>query len=148
MEDDRRLEALHDLEHPLGLLAVGEDGFDPAEVALGNHLPLDLEQVVLGVVEHHQEPRADPGDLATELRTDRSACPGHQDDLVLQVGTHALELDHHGVAAEDVLDLYLTQLLAELDATPQELEHGRQGPDRDLALPAGRDDLAPERAGG
>ena len=55
MEDDVGLEALHHLEHPVGLLAVGQHRLDAGEVPLLDHLAVDLEEVVLGVVEHHQQ---------------------------------------------------------------------------------------------
>ena len=116
MEDDLRLEALHHLEHPVALLAVGEHGLDPGEVPLLDHLAVDPEEVVLGVVEHDQQLRAHPGDLADQLGADRAARAGDQDDLVLEVGADAVELHHHRLAAEHVLDLDLAQLLGELDA--------------------------------
>ena len=140
VEDDARLEALHHLEHPVRLLAVGEHRLDVGEVALLDHLAVDLEEVVLGVVEHHQQPRLDPGDLAAELGADRAAGAGDEDDAVAQVGADAVELAHDRVAAEHVLDPHLAQLLVELDAAAQQLEHGRQGADADLALAAGGDD--------
>ncbi len=145
VEDDARLEALHRLQHPVRLLAVGEHRLDVAEVALVDHLALDLEEVVLGVVEHHQQARPDAGDLAAELGADRAAGAGDEDDAVAQVGADAVELDHDRVAAEHVLDLDLAQLLAQLDAAAQELEHGRQGANADLALPAGGDDPGSQR---
>ena len=127
------------------LLAVGEHRLDAGEVALLDHLAVDLEEVVLGVVEHHQQPRADAGDLAAELGADRAAGAGDEDDPVAQVGADPVELDHDRVAAEHVLDLDLAQLFVELDAAAQELEHGRQGADADLALAAGGDDLGAQR---
>ena len=141
MEDDVGLEALHHLQHPVRLLAVGEHRLDAGEVALLDHLAVDLEEVVLGVVEHHQQPRLDAGDLAAELGADRAAGAGDEDDAVAQVGADPVELDDDRVAAEHVLDLDLAQLLVELDAAAQQLEDGRQGADADLALAAGGDDL-------
>ena len=141
VEDDARFEALHHLQHPVRLLAVGQHRLDAGEVALLDHLAVDLEEVVLGVVEHHQQPRADAGDLAAELGADRAAGAGDEDDAVAQVGADPVQLDHDRVAAEHVLDLDLAQLLVELDAAAQQLEHGRQGADADLALAAGGDDL-------
>ena len=94
------------------------------------------------MVEQDEQLRPHAGDLADQLRADRSAGAGDQDALVLEVGADAVELHHHRVAAEDVLDPDLAQLAGELDAAAQELEHGRQGSHRDLALTAGGDYLA------
>ena len=148
MEDDVGLEALHHLEHPVRLLAVGEHRLDAGEVALLDHLAVDLEEVVLGVVEHHQQARLDLGDLAAELGADRAAGAGDEDDAVAQVGADPVELADDRVAAEHVLDPHLAQLAVELDAAAQQLEHGRQGADADLALAAGGDDLAAQGARG
>ena len=57
MEHDLGLEALHHLEHPVALPAVGEHRLDACEVPRVEHLAIDLEQVVLGVVEEDQEAR-------------------------------------------------------------------------------------------
>ena len=89
VEDDVGLEALHHLEHPVALLAVGEHRLDAAEVPLADQLAVDPEEVVLGVVEEDEEPRVDPGDLAAELGADRAAGAGDQDDPVAQVGADA-----------------------------------------------------------
>ncbi len=77
------------------------------EVPLLGQLALDLEEVVLGVVEEDQEARSHARDLAAELRADRTAGARDQDDLVLDVGADAVQLHHHRVAAEHVLDLDL-----------------------------------------
>ena len=146
VEDDLRLEPLHHLEHPLGLLAVGEHRLDPGEVPLLDHLPVDPEEVVLGVVEDDQELRAHPGDLANQLRADRAAGAGHQDDLLLHVGADPVELHLHRLAAEDVLDLHLAQLPGELHAAAEQLEDRRQRPHGDVALPAGRDHTATQHS--
>ena len=87
----------------------------------------------------------DAGDLARELGADRAAGAGDEHEPVLEVGADAVELHHHRVAAEHVLDLDLAQLAGELDAAAQELEDGRQRAHRDVALAAGGDDL--RRAG-
>ena len=147
MEDDVGVEALHHLQHPVGLLAVGEHGLDPGEVALLDHLAVDPEEVVLGVVEHHQQLRPDAGDLADQLGADRAAGAGDEHDLVLEVGADAVELHHDRLAAEHVLDLDLAQLPGELDAAAQQLEDRRQGADVDVALAAGGDDPAAQLAG-
>src|ERR1700679_2520421 len=107
---------------------------DVAEVAQLDHFAVDLEEVVLSVVEHHQQPRLDPGDLAAELGGDRAAGAGDEDDAVAQVGADAVELDDDRLAPEHVLDLDLAQLLVELDATAQQLEDGGQGGNADSPL--------------
>ena len=125
MEDDVGPEALHHLEHPVALLAVGEHRLDPGEVPLLDHLAVDPEEVVLGVVEDDQQLRPHPGDLADQLGADRAAGARHQHDLVLDVGADPVELHLHRLAAEDVLDLDLAQLPGQLDAAAEQLEDGR-----------------------
>ena len=83
----------------------------------------------------------------TSSDADRAAGAGDEDALVLEVGADAVELHHHRVAAEHVLDLDLAQLAGELDAAAQELEDGRQGAHRDVALAALGDHLAAQHAG-
>jgi hypothetical protein len=148
VEDDVRLEALHHLEHAIGLLAVGEHRLHPSEVPLLEHLAIDAKEVVLRVVEQHQQSRPDSGDLPAQLGADRPAGARDEHDLVLQVGAHAVQLHHHRVAPQHVLDPHFAQLPGELDAAAQELEHRRQRPHRDVALPAGGHDLGPQDAGG
>ena len=147
MEDDVRLEALHHLEHPLRLPAIGEHGLDPGEVPFLEHLEVDPKQVVLSLVEQHQEPRPHASDLAAKLRSDRAAGARDHHDLVVQVGADPLQLHHHRLASEDVLDPDLAELAGELDVSAQQLEHGRQRAHRDLALPARRDHLGAQHAG-
>ena len=150
MEDDRRPVLGEHLPHPLLLLAVGEHRDRDADVAVLLELAQDLEQVVLGVVDEHQPPRIDPGDLAAQLRADRAAGAGDEHDLAGQVGPDPLELHPHRLAAEDVLDPDLAQLPGDAQLTRavgQQLEHGRGGADRDPALAAGGDDAAAQRAG-
>ncbi len=147
MKDDVGLESLHHLEHAVALLAVGEHGLDPGEVPVSGHLTIDLEQVVLGVVEQHEQLRAHAGDLAHELGADRAAGAGDQHALVGEIGADAIEGHDDGIATEHVLDADLAQLTRELDAAAQELEHGRQGPHLDVTVAALGDDLAPQHAG-
>ena len=125
MEDDVGVVALHHLEHPVALLAVREHGLDAGEMALLGELAVDPEEVVLGVIEHHDQLRPDARDLADELGPDRAAGAGDHHDLVLDVGADAVELHLDRLAAEDVLDLHLAQLAVELDAAAQQLEDGR-----------------------
>ena len=146
MEDDVRPEALHHLEHPLGLLAVREHRLHPGEVALLDHLAVDPEEVVLGVIEDNEQLRPHPGDLADELRADRAAGAGHEHDLVLHVGADPVELHLHRFASEDVLHLDLAQLPGELHSAAEELEDGRQRPHGNVSLTAGRDDPAAHHA--
>ena len=146
MEDDVGLEALHDLEHAVGLAAVGEHRLDAREVPFAEHLAVDREEVVLGVVEQHEQPRAHAGDLARELGADRAAGAGDQHDAVVEVGADAVELHHDRVAAEHVLDADLAQLARQLDAAAQQLEDGRQRAHGDVALATRGDDVAAQDA--
>ena len=146
MEDDVRLEALHHLEHPVRLLAIGEHRLDPGEVPFVEHLAVDPEQVVLGVVEQHQELRPHASDLAADLGAHRAAGSRDHDDLVLQVGADPLQLHHHRIASQHVLDPDLAELAGELDASAQQLEHRRQRAHRDVALAARRDHLGAQHS--
>ena len=121
-----------------------------ADVALLLELAQDLEQVVLGVVDEHQAPRADPRDLAAQLAADRAAGAGDEHDLAGQVGADALELHPDRLAAEHVLDADLAQLAGDPElpgAVPQQLEHGRRRAHRDPALAARRHDPRAQRPG-
>ena len=147
VEYDIGLEALHHLEHALGLLAVREHRLDAREVPLAEHLAVDREEVVLGVVEKHEQARPHARDLARELGSDRASGTGDQHDLVLEVCADAVELHHDGVAPEDVLDAHLAQLAGELDAAAQQLEDGRKRADGNVALAARSDDGPAQDAG-
>ena len=149
MEQDRRLVLGEHLAHPLLLLAVGQDRDRGADVALVLELAADLEQVVLGVVDQHEPPRAHPGDLAAQLGADRAAGAGHHHDLAGQVGADALELLADGLAAEHVLDADLAQLAGDAQlARPvaQQLEHRRHRAHRDPAVATRRDDAPAQLA--
>ena len=148
VEDDVGPEALHHLEHPLAFLAVGEHRLVAAEMPPLGHLAIDREQVVLGVVDEDEQPRANARDLARELRPDRAAGPGDEHDPVLEVGADPVELHHYRVPPEHVLHSHLAKLARELHAASQQLEHGRQGANRDPVVSAGAHDLRADGARG
>jgi len=85
VEDDRRPVALEDLPHARGTLDVREHWDRRGEVAVVQELPLDLEERRLAMVDEDQPPRGDTGDLPAELRADRPAGSGDEDDLVGQI---------------------------------------------------------------
>ena len=110
MEDDTRPVLLEDLPHLRAVLDVTDDRGDGAETALVDELPLDLEQRRLRVVDEHElRGGREPGHLAAELRADGATGPGHHHDLVAQVIRDRVEVDLHGLTAENVLDLDGTQ---------------------------------------
>jgi len=85
-------------------------------VAILEQLPLNREDVVLGVVDEDDPPGRDARDLAAELGADRSSSARNEHDLAGQVGTDALELHEHRLASEHVLDLDLAHLARQVDA--------------------------------
>ncbi len=148
VEDDRRAVLLEDLPHALLFLAVAQHGgkHRGRHVALILELALDREEVVLGVVDEDHAVRLDAGDLAAELRADRAAGAGHEDDLAGQVGADPLELHVDGLAAEDVLDAHLAHLAGQRAARLEQLEDGRQRPHGNAPLAALADDPRTGRA--
>jgi hypothetical protein len=148
VEDDRWSLLGEYLAHPLALLAVGQYGGQhrAGYVALVFELPLDREEVVLGVVEQDYAVGLDSGDLAAELRADRAARARDQHDLTGQIGADALELHVHGLAAQDVLDAHLAHLPGERAACLEQLEDRWQCPDRDASLAALTHDSGSRRA--
>jgi hypothetical protein len=136
VEDDRRAVLGEHLPHALLLLAVGEHRDRVERVAVLHQLALDLEQVVLGVVDHDQPRWADAGDLAAQLSADRAAGAGDQHAAAGQVAAGRLGLHPHRLAAEHVLDAHVAHLTDELRAVLQQLEHRRHRPDWDAALAA------------
>src|SRR6185503_13571061 len=96
------------------------------EVALLDQLPLDLEQAVLGVIDHHEQARVHARDLPAQLRADRAARAGDENGPVVQVRAGGPDLELHRLAAEDVLDLNLTHLAHQVHRAGDELEHARQ----------------------
>ena len=84
---------------------VADDGRGGEEPPLADELTLDLEERRLGVVEQDQLRRPDAGDLAAELRADRSSGAGDEHDLACEVVGDRREVDVDRLAPEHVLDL-------------------------------------------
>ena len=149
MEDDVGLEALHHLEHPLALLAVGEHRLDPGEVPL---LESSRGRSGRGCPRRGRASTSSFGRTRAIWRQSSEPieppAPVTRTILSSQVGADPVELHHHRLAAEHVLDLDLAQLAGELDAAAQQLEDGRQRAHADVALAAGGDDLAAQRRPG
>ena len=106
VEDHGRVVLGDHLAHPLLLLAVGEHRDGDPDVAVLLELARDLKQVVLGVVEQDQPPRADAEQICRpELATDRAALRRSR-ARPRREGMRRLasELHQHGLATEDVLD--------------------------------------------
>ena len=121
MEDDGRAVLLEHLApHDRAFLDVDELRHGGGELPL-LQLLLDLEERPLGVVDEDEPRRADPGDLPTELRADRSACPRNEHRLAFEVRRDFLEVDLDLLAAEDVLHLDGPNLAGEPEVAGDEL---------------------------
>jgi hypothetical protein len=142
VEHDLRPEAAHHLVHAVHFLAVGEDRLATREVTLFDQLPLDLEQAVLGVIDHHQKARMNARDLPAELRADRATRAGDENGPVVQVRAGCPDLELYRLAAENVLDLYLTHLAHQVHRAGDELEHARKRSDGNVTAAARAHDLA------
>ncbi len=140
MEDDRRPVALEDLPHARGTLDVREHWDRRGEVAVVQELPLDLEERRLAMVDEDQPPRGDTGDLPAELRADRPAGSGDEDDLVGQIRRDGAEVDLDGLAAQDVLHLNRANLRGEVEIAGDQLVQSGQRLDRDAHLACDLDD--------
>ena len=95
----------------------------------------------------HEPGRAEPGELAAELRADRPAGPGDEDRLVLDVRRDEPEVDLDLLAPEDVLDLHRPDLRSEVVVARDQLVQSRQRLDDDVLGEARLDDLLADAAG-
>src|SRR5438067_149284 len=91
----------------------------------------------LVAVDHDQFGRLEPGNLAAQLRTDRSARARDRDPAALQVVRDRLEIRFNPVAAEQVAldrltDVDHTDLAAEQLSYRRKHAHVELGPDRDV----------------
>jgi hypothetical protein len=142
VEDDLGPEALHHLVHAVLVAAVGEDRLANGEVAILDQLALDLEQVVLGVVDQHQQTRAHVRDLTAQLGADRAPGAGNDHRAVAQPGAHLLDLERDRLAAEHVLHAHFAQLLDQVHRAGDQLEHAGQRAHRDVAVATDTDDAS------
>ena len=94
-------------------------------VALGQ-FQVDQPQRVFAIVEQDQPLRAQRGDLARQFAADRAAGAGHDDAPALDQPRHALAVERHLRAVQQVLDRHRPQF-----------ELARAGP----AEPAGSSDV-------
>ena len=125
VEEHLRAVALEDLAHLRLVARVGEHRDRGGVVALVDQLALDLEQRRLALVDEHEPGRAEPGELAAELRADRAAGAGDEHRLVLDVGRDEPEVDLDLLAAEHVLDLHRPDLRAEVEVARDQLVQAR-----------------------
>ena len=147
VEDDLRMVALEDRAHLHAVAAVGEHCAHRRVVALLEKLALDLEERRLALVDEHEPARAEPCELAAQLRADRAAGAGDHDDAILHVRRHELEIDHDLLAPEHVLDLHRTDLAREVEIARDQLVQARQRLHRDALRAAALDDALTHRAG-
>src|SRR5690606_17166422 len=68
---------------------------------------MDEEEGVLGLLEEHELPRPEAGDLPTEFRADTPTRARHQYYAVAQILTDHVELELHRLAAEQVLERHV-----------------------------------------
>ena len=117
VEDDLRAVELHQLPH---LLAVAHRGNLNFQVELAAVLHLQLLLQVVGVVfidvDHHQLFGVALGNLAAQFRTDRAAAAGDHDHLAAQKIEHFLIVKDDALAAEQIVDLDVAHILAEVAA--------------------------------
>ena len=147
MEHDGRLLRLEDDVHARGVAHVGDLRHDLDARALAQ-LAIDLEEVVLGVVDHHEPADLHAQQLAAELGSDRAARAGHQYRATAHVGADGGGVELNGLAPEDVLHLHGAQLGDEVVVAVDEVVHVRQRLDGHSGRAAGRDHLGAFAAAG
>ncbi len=103
-------------------------------------LAVDLEEVVLGVVGHHEPADLHAHELAAELGADRAAGAGDEHGAAAHVGADGGGVERDGLAAEDVLDLHRAQLGDEVVVAVEQVVDVRQRLDRHAGLAAHGDD--------
>ena len=96
------------------------------ESALVHELAFDIEQSRLAVVDEHEPRRPDPRDLAAELRSDRAARSGDEDDLAGEVVGDRRDVDLHRLAPEQVLHLDGADLPGQVEIGRDHLRETRQ----------------------
>src|SRR5690606_35759503 len=104
------------------------------------------EQVVLGVVDHHQAAGAERGDLTAQLAADGAAGAGHHDGAAVEVPGDLREVDLHGGPSQDVLHTDLA-VAADGDVAGDELREARQRGAAHPRPPARLGDVAAHHAG-
>ena len=111
MVDDVRMIPPEDVLHPL-FVADGADQHHQIQVPVGPpQLLLDVVGVVLIDVEDNQAAGVVGGNLAAQLAADGAAAAGDQDRLALDVAGDLVQIDLDAVAAQQVLDLHIADLL-------------------------------------
>ncbi len=96
-----------------------------AEVAL------EEAQIAFRLVQQHERPGAVQRHLTGELGADGARGPGDEDRLALDVRRQLGQLEHDGLAAEEVLDAHLAQV-AEAYVARQHLGDPRQDAERQV----------------
>jgi hypothetical protein len=106
---------LHDLAHAVLVMRVAEerDDFERQTLARRDEtqLFLDVVERELRHFEQQQARRRQANDLATELGTDRTTGACHQHRLALDRRAEQRLIGRHGVAAEQIADVDLVNLV-------------------------------------
>ena len=147
VEDDAGPVGGEDLAQLDAVLDVRHDGHATEEPTLAGELAVDVEQCRLGMIDHHEPRRTEPGELPAELGADRAAGARDHHDLVRDVAGDPVEIDLDRLPAEHVLDLDGPQLGRQAGVACDELGQTGQGLDRQPGLPCGLDDPATHLAG-
>ncbi len=106
-------------------------------------LAVDLEEVVLGVVDHDEPADLHAHELAAELGADRAARSRHEHGAAAHIGAHCDRVELHRLAPQDVLDLDGAQLRDQVVVAVDQIVHVRQGLHRYAGLAAGGDHGCP-----
>jgi hypothetical protein len=131
-------------EHIIETIAVGDVADQRHHVdmrVLAGNLEVHEVERAFRLLEQQELRGAEARDLARELRADRSRTAGHHDDAAGDVVRHLLEVELHGLAAEEILDLHVPEL-AGLRATVEQVVDRRQDLEVDPRFPAAIDDAA------
>ena len=102
VEDDLRACGLHDVEEPLGVVDIGDDGPHGDVGECAEQLAFEVEERVLGLFDEDDLHGAEAGDLSAEFGADGAAGAGDEDDFVVQVLGDDVAGEAHGRAAEEV----------------------------------------------
>lgn len=126
MEEGIRPMPLEDGPDTHGIADVGHQGYDDSSAAALDQLLLDLEDLDLGTFDQEEGPRRLGQDLAAELAPDGATCSGDGHDLIADQAPDSGLIECHGRAAQEILDLYGSEL-GHLHAACDQLVQGGHG---------------------
>src|SRR5262249_37693856 len=105
VEDHVRAVSGQDLPHARFVGHVADAGHQLHGRARGHQLAVDREDAVFAPADHHQRPRSEPQNLATNLGTDAATGAGHHHGAAFQQLADGLVVELDRVAAEQVVDV-------------------------------------------